>query len=607
MTSIGKNWGRPYFFLLFFAVLSACAWMQWAWPRYAPIDLKIDQPTALKLAKEFLKNKEHLNPESFHSVIVFDVDEQADRYLQHTLGVKASQEFINKYNYDLFYWQTRFFNEGKKEEYQITISSKTGRVIAFNHELENSAPRPAMEEALAKTQALEFAQARLPDTSQALVVDDIQVKQLDHRTEYHVDFRYDNVYIPWAGDQVSKGAKIITSVVISGSDTLSFLDAHLEIPDTFNRHISNLKQTGEILTLLFRIIYLMLITIAIFLVVNRKGHLVERRVKPFYTGIAIFLFVLMGLGVFNEFNEIIYYYLTSQSLFGYVLRMAVGYLMVPFFLVIAFILPSIAGEGLAARAHAQEHHRGILGLLQSSWTNRFVTQSICIGYLTAVIVLGVQAIIFELGFRYAGVWQEMTWLTKSSTAMVPALAALLLAAQASFTEETMFRLFGIQLGARYLKNIALAIFLSSVAWGFGHTGYLIFPMWFRGLEVTIIGLILGAVYWRFGLIATLIAHFLMDAFLMSVPYLVQPAWTQTFIGAVVILLLPALWALFSWLMNHSVEVKVLKHHFNASQQFNYNLLISLMKSKNPEEREAFAQELLMHGWDHTVVEAAKQI
>src|SRR5208283_1178079 len=123
------------------------------------------------------------------------------------------------------------------------------------------------------------------------------------------------------------------------------------------------------------------------------------------------------------------------------------------------------------------------------------------------------------GYKYCGVWEELSWLAQASTSVVPAFTALVIGVQASFAEEAMFRLFAINLLKKYGLPTALAVFFSAVMWGFGHTGYAIFPMWFRGVEVTGIGILMGIFYLRFGLVTVIAAHFLIDSFLTSLPYL----------------------------------------------------------------------------------------
>lgn len=215
--------------------------------------------------------------------------------------------------------------------------------------------------------------------------------------------------------------------------------------------------------------------------------------------------------------------------------------------------------------------------------------------------MGAQAFVYNLGFKYCGVWDELSWLTQASTSLFPAFTALMIGFQASFSEETMFRLFAFNLFKKYGVPTILAVFLSAMIWGFGHTGYQIFPMWFRGVEVTCIGLIMGTFYLRYGLISVIAAHFLIDSFLSSLPYLLKPQASFNFYSALAVVALPLLLAFIALLFNKGTPERPLSIRFNPQQQFNYNLLLDLCRFKSPEELIVLKKDLRRHGWDEAII------
>jgi len=317
------------------------------------------------------------------------------------------------------------------------------------------------------------------------------------------------------------------------------------------------------LTLVFRLFYLALLTIAIVVVVNRKSQVVSRSVKPFYMAVGITMFVLMGLDILNSYQDILYDYPTTQSLGDYFIRQLIESVIGPFFIAVGFVLPALAGESLRFEVTPNEKSRGFLSTLLSSFCSINIARQIFVGYIAAVIILGVQAFIFNLGFKYCGVWDELSWLTQASTSMIPAFTALMIGFQASFSEESMFRLFAINLFKKYGVPTFVAVFFSAAIWGFGHTGYQIFPMWFRGIEVTCIGIIMGIFYIRFGFVCVIVAHFLIDAFLSSLPFLLRPNGSFDFYSALAVVSLPLLLALIALMFNRNTEEKPLSIRFNA--------------------------------------------
>jgi hypothetical protein len=217
-------------------------------------------------------------------------------------------------------------------------------------------------------------------------------------------------------------------------------------------------------------------------------------------------------------------------------------------------------------------------------------------------------VLIEAGQRYWGVWREYSWMNQLTTAYIPFIAAFTVAFKASFMEELMYRLFAISLGKKLFKNALIAVVVSSLVWGFGHSGYAVFPMWFRGVEVTCIGLFLSYVYLRFGIIPVIVAHFLFDIFWNTAGYLLGHTNPAYFMNALGLLLLPLLLGLTAFVKNENKEERPLTWYLNAHQQHNVEVLASYLKEHwekfEGKTREQIKKEIISHNWDMAVVEVA---
>jgi hypothetical protein len=593
---------RLEWILLF--LLAACGvllWYRLALPRFQSIDLSVSQTKAIEISRKFMTAQRGADINGYKIAVSFNVDEGADRYLQRTLGVAASRHLIQSLHYDLFSWTVRFFKEKQKEEYRVYVSSATGEVIGFNHLIEDTASRPSVDKEKDRQLAMNFLRSTFAFNPSQYTTHGEDLKKFDNRLEYAFSWQNKGVNIPWSKSLDKGYAKFLTNVTVSGNEILGFNKSYFEIPDGFNRYVDNLKQTGQNLVLVFRIFYLALLTIAIVVVVNRKNQVVARSVKPFYIGVGIGMFVLMGLDILNSYQDLLFDYPTTQSLGDYIIRQFIEGFIGPFFIAVGFVLPALAGESLRFDVSPEKKNRGILNTLLSSFSSINIARQILIGYIAAAVILGTQAVIFNLGFKYCGVWDELSWLTQASTTIVPAFTALAIGFQASFSEEAMFRLFAINLFKKYGVPTFLAVFFSAAMWGFGHTGYAIYPMWFRGVEVTCIGLIMGTFYLRYGIVCVIAAHFLIDSFLSSLPYLLNPRASFDFYTALAVVSLPMILAIIARVINRGDQEKSLNLRFNAQQQFNYNLLKGLCASKTPEELIALKKDLQRHGWDTAII------
>jgi hypothetical protein len=113
---------------------------------------------------------------------------------------------------------------------------------------------------------------------------------------------------------------------------------------------------------------------------------------------------------------------------------------------------------------------------------------------------------------------------------------------------------------------------------------------------------MGTFYLRYGLVCVIVAHFLIDSFLSSLPYLLNPRASFDFYSSLLVVGLPLLLACVALVFNRETVEKPLSTRFNSQQQFTYNLLIELCRSKTPEELAALKKDLQLHGWDAAIIE-----
>lgn len=601
--------GLKWYLLALMAAAGIFVWCRLALPRYQTIDVSITQPKAIEIARNFLTTNQRVDLTGDKVAVQFAVDESTDRFLQRTLGISGASRWLTQMHYELFFWTVRFFREKQEDEYRVSISSSKGEVIGYTHYMKDSAARPFTQKEKARGIGFDFLHKTFGLAPSQYIVHAQSENKHENRMDYSFSWEDKSVDIPWENGPDKGHARLLSGVAVTGGEVYSFYKNQLDIPVAFTRHIEDLKQTGQNLILVFRIFYLALLTIAIIVVVNRKQQVVSRTVKSFYVGVGIAIFTLMVIDIVNGYQDILYSYPTTQSFGDYVVRQFIDGFIGPFFIAVGFILPALAGESLRFENTPAKKNRGVLSMLLSSFSSVNVAQQIFTGYFAAAFLIGVQACIFQFGFKHWGVWEELNWLTQSSTAILPAFTALAIGFQASFSEEAMFRLFAINLFKKslsFLRNnkliTAAAVFCSAAMWGFGHTGYEIFPMWFRGVEVTTIGICMGIFYLRSGLICVVTAHYLIDSFLTGLPYLLRPKPTMDFYTSAAVVLLPLGLAIAALIRNKSEQERPLSLRFNAQQQFNYHLLLDVYRSKNPEERTAFRSELVRHGWDAAIIE-----
>ncbi|WNR45656.1 CPBP family intramembrane glutamic endopeptidase [Paenibacillus roseipurpureus] len=136
------------------------------------------------------------------------------------------------------------------------------------------------------------------------------------------------------------------------------------------------------------------------------------------------------------------------------------------------------------------------------------------GYLLALFILGIQQVLFYLGEVNFDVW-SVNDPTDSVLNMVEPRLFPLMAWVAAISEEATFRLLGIILFKKLFRSNFIAVLLPSIIWAASHTQYPIYPVYTRLVEVTVIGIILGYVFLKYGFITAIFVHASMDSILMG--------------------------------------------------------------------------------------------
>jgi membrane protease YdiL (CAAX protease family) len=116
-------------------------------------------------------------------------------------------------------------------------------------------------------------------------------------------------------------------------------------------------------------------------------------------------------------------------------------------------------------------------------------------------------------------------------------------------EEMQFRAFAIPLLGKYLRSRPLALVLAAFIWGFLHSAYPNQPFFIRGVEVGLGGIVMGLIMLRFGILATLIWHYSVDAIYTAFLLVRSPNHYLMFSGVVAggLMLAPMLVALVAYL------------------------------------------------------------
>ena len=241
-------------------------------------------------------------------------------------------------------------------------------------------------------------------------------------------------------------------------------------------------------------------------------------------------------------------YPTEQDYITFLGFLLVGGVIVVLFYGMAILMFGTAGDSLA-RGSFPNSVRSIADFARGRFFTPELAAGSLRGYAFAFILLGGLVLFYLIGRNFFGIWlpAEGSYTNMLSLAL-PFLYPLVISTTAAVSEEFIFRLFAISFLKRYIRFTFLALLIPAMIWAFGHSSYAVFPVYVRGIELTIGGLAFGYMFIRYDLWTVVVAHYAIDALLIGLPLLSSDSLYFQVSGYVVLLLalLPALPALFVW-------------------------------------------------------------
>ncbi len=469
----------------------------------ASVDFKIPRAEAQARAKQFVAGMGG-NLRGYQSAITFEVDEGAKTYLERELGLQQANQVMSS-ELNIWYWEVRFFRPMQEEEYQVRVNP-AGKVVAYEHKLEETRAETSLNREEARTKAEQFLQQKLG----------IDLNKWEFLQEEANSQTRPN-RVDWSFTWERKGFKAKEApyrleVGLNGSE-IGDSKEFLQVPEAWTLNYRRLRNGNDTLAFVFAVPYMFLIIAAawIAIVLSRKDQ-VSWRVP---VGVGVVVAVLMFLQSLNGWPLWAAQYRTTDSYVSFIASQ-IGYALfgalVTAGLTVTLILP--AGEILYRGSQPDRLRLSEAFTLAGIRSKEFFSSAV-VGISMAAAHIGFIVAFYMIGSKL-GVWapQELNYENSAST-VFPWISGAAIGITAATSEEFLFRLFAIPFIARLTRFRWIAVFVPAFLWGFLHSNYPQEPAYIRGLEVGLIGIVAGYVILRWGIVATLVWHYTVDASLVG--------------------------------------------------------------------------------------------
>ncbi|GIW52102.1 MAG: hypothetical protein KatS3mg081_1457 [Gemmatimonadales bacterium] len=435
-------------------------------------------------------------------------------FLQRTLGLEEASRWASE-EVPIWSWNARWFKPQEKEEWRVGLGVD-GKLVLLEHLLEDAAPGDSLSQDSARSLAEDFVRGLGWNLEEFDLVESSSQKR-ERRTDHRFTWEKRGSTIDWQSDGASGGTGAVRLAVSVLGGAVGSYRHFLKVPEDFERKLQSEASVGTVIALAsLGLTFLLVLGALAVCVVRSKAGLVQWRMALVLAGVIAAVTVIDALISLPTFK---YAYPTEIPWGAYLGIGIAGVVFAALLYAAEVTFTTAAGESLG-RELLPQALRGLKELARGKLFEPEAAAAVLRGYALGFGLLGYLTVFYVAAQRWLGAWFPAEGpYSEIFNQYLPFLAPLTVGVIAGISEEITYRLFGISLAKRYLKSTALALLVPAAIWAFAHSNYPVFPVYVRGIELTVAGVLFGLALLRWGIVACIAAHFVINAVLTGVPLL----------------------------------------------------------------------------------------
>jgi hypothetical protein len=527
--------------------LAAAVTAVWLFPRAFPIvslEQSLTRDIALARADSFFR-AHGLAPAGARTAVHFQGNDSLRTFVELAGGGADSlNALVRGRDVAPFSWSVRAFVPRDPHEARIEFAPD-GRVIGFARTLAETDRKPTIAADSGQRLAALALGTWINDRADRWRV--VSSSYETRKTSGRVDRSYTFERI----DRRVGGAPIRAEVVIAG-DSPSKVRQYVEIPESFRRRYGEMRSANDILALIASLGALV-IAIAGIVFVSRSARSKNIRWREAMTVGAVIGVLTLAAGL-NEMTGSWYGYDTAMSPTAFQARIAMEALLM------GGLTALLAGFTLAAAEAATRQafpHQLDWWKLWKYRGTREVAGRVAGGYAVATFGFAYVALFYLVTRNLLGWWVPSEVLDDPNLIATPMpwMSGIAVSLNAGVWEETLFRalplaLLSLWVGQRPARHwwMGAGVVVTALVFGFAHANYASWPPYSRGVEIFLDACFWGVLVLTFGVLVTVVAHFVYDLVLFGL-FATSGSAAEYRISAAIILLAllaPALAVAWAW-------------------------------------------------------------
>lgn len=452
----------------------------------------ITKQQAAESAAAFIRQRYELhNPQTY---VVYQSKKERSGYFQKEHLLEAyTKQYGERFPID--YYQVSVKDATSKRQFEVDVNYTNSSIIGWHENL--ALTKSKSSSPMSKTKADTLAKVEL----RQMGFDPEDFSQVDNAQN---DFPEEQMTLHYEKRTQPIGEAKLNVRVNFDQTNLTGFNVNFGLPDSHLEWLNQQDDSASRMTWIsMGFTLLMTLAAIVFAIIYRK--LIKFSRGLLLTTIFFVIYIMNNVNMYPAFRVMSGDTNSNEAVWFTIVFMSV----VTVLLGISLYLSLVAGVGLWNSIGQNKW---------SSWKEDKFGQDVYVGmgqgYMLAIFILGIQQVLFYTGEVKFDVWSVNDPADSVLNMLEPRLFPLM-AWVAAISEEATFRFLGIILFKKLFRNNFIAILLPSVIWAASHTQYPIYPVYTRLIEVTIIGIILGYVFLKYGFITAIFAHACMDSILMG--------------------------------------------------------------------------------------------